>query len=143
MNTSSLIGLVAAGLLMWNAAFAEDHVVSTKLMSFEPLVVQIKPGDQVVWRNMTGHMVKSLLIPDGAEGWQSNLGEDFTHKFDKPGAYLYNCVPHASLGMVGVVLVGDGMPGNYKDLEAKSATGSEHRAFVKLKQYLTEKGILK
>ena len=141
MKMSSLFGLIAAGLLVSNTALAEDHMVMTKLTSFDPLVIQIKPGDQVVWRGMTGHMTHSLLVPDGAEGWASNLGEDFVHKFDKPGAYLYDCTPHSSMGMVGVVLVGDGMPANYKDLEAKAKSGPEHRAFVKMKQYLKAKGI--
>jgi len=28
--------------------------------------------------------------------------------FDTPGVYLYQCSPHKSMGMIGIVVVGDG-----------------------------------
>jgi hypothetical protein len=48
------------------------------------------------------------------------LNEDFHVTLDKPGAYVYECVPHASMGMVGVILVGDGKPANLDAINASS-----------------------
>ena len=28
--------------------------------------------------------------------------------FDTPGVYVYQCSPHKSMGMIGIVVVGDG-----------------------------------
>ena len=45
-------------------------------------------------------------------------GEEFTYTFNVPGVYLYQCTPHKSMGMIGLVVV-DGNTIN-KDLIAKA-----------------------
>ncbi|MGH8538795.1 MAG: plastocyanin/azurin family copper-binding protein, partial [Gammaproteobacteria bacterium] len=82
------------------ADLVEVKAAATK---FEPAVVFVKAGDTVKWSNMAAHDTVSLarMIPDGAQAWQSKMGEDFSVTLDAPGAYIYKCSPHVSLGMVG------------------------------------------
>jgi pseudoazurin len=82
------------------------------------MVLFINPGDTVTWTNMAGHDTTSLdgMIPEGAEKWQSKMGEVFSVTFDKEGAYVYKCTPHVSLGMLGAIIVGDGDPENLEQI---------------------------
>jgi len=88
---------------------------------FDPAFVRIKPGEKVRWVNESGvHATASYSldnqkgrgIPEGAGGWNSGLltdvGATFEVTFTQEGTYAYFCLPHESLGMVGVVVVGDG-----------------------------------
>ena len=48
------------------------------------------------------------VLPSGAQAWDSgNIagGASFTHTFDTPGQYVYFCIPHEMLGMVGRITV--------------------------------------
>lgn len=117
----------------------EIHEVKAAVTRFVPMVLFIKPGDSVHWVNMAGHNSKSIdgLIPAQAESWESTLGEDYTHRFTLPGAYIYKCVPHASLGMEGIIVVGAGRPGNLDSiLQSPRNKGMTGRAIRKLKQAL-------
>ncbi len=138
-----LVGLMSLGaLLSVSAAGAAEVVVNATVRSFDPDIVQIQPGDKVVWRNMNSHSTTSIagMIPDGATAWNSKLGEDFAITLDKPGAYVYTCTPHASFGMGGVIIVGSGKPANLDAL--KAATDNNGKRWVKkLERYLDEKGI--
>lgn len=110
----SLVGTVAAAALVSSPVFAEDAIVKAAVTRWSPKILFIQPGDSVTWTNMAGHDVASIegLIPEGAKPWTAKMGEPYTHKFTVPGAYVYKCIPHASLGMEGVVVVGDGTPAN-------------------------------
>ena len=48
------------------------------------------------------------MLPEGAQSWNGGLNEELVVKFDKEGVYGYKCTPHYILGMVGLVVVGDG-----------------------------------
>lgn len=135
-------GILSLGLLVSASVFAEDHTVSAGVRDYNPLVIKVKPGDRVVWRNMTSHSTKSIdgMIPDGATPWESRLGEDgFNVTFDKPGAYVYLCPPHASFGMVGVIVVGDGVPANMDKLKVATDPMGK-RAVKKLEAWMKEQG---
>ncbi len=96
------------------AAKPETHVIKAAVTRFVPMVIFIKPGDTVTWENMAGHDTTSLpgMIPEGAEPWHSKLGKPFSITLEKEGAYIYKCTPHASLGMMGAIIVGNGEPEN-------------------------------
>lgn len=82
---------------------------------WDPMVLFVRPGDQIVFRQMIGHDTESIdeLIPAGAEGWRSQLGEEgFSITLDVPGAYVYKCNPHVSMGMLGAIVVGEVPPAN-------------------------------
>ena len=47
----------------------------------------------------------------GPDGWElpkkSKNNKEVAITFDTPGMYLYQCTPHASMGMIALVIVGD------------------------------------
>ena len=114
-----VVGGLALSMLAGNALgdVVEVTAVATK---FVPSIVTIKPGDTVKWTNMAGHDTVSIegMIPDGAQGWKSQMGEDYTVTLETPGAYVYKCSPHVSLGMTGTVVVGEGIPENFDKIKA-------------------------
>jgi len=91
-------------------------------MVFEPAVLKVNVGDTVKFEaTEPGHNSASIpgLLPSDAKAWQGGLNQDVTVKFDKEGVYGYKCTPHYILGMVGLVVVGDGSS-NF-DLVSKKA----------------------
>jgi halocyanin-like protein len=85
-------------------------------LAFAPAGIWVDPGTTVIWE-WTGeggdHNVESV---DGPASFQSEtVGESgftFEHTFgeDETGITNYQCSPHASLGMLGAVAVGGGVP---------------------------------
>ncbi|MBY3129772.1 pseudoazurin, partial [Rhizobium laguerreae] len=68
------------------------------------------PGDTVTFvPTDKSHNVETYkgLIPDGAAQFKSKPNEEFQTKFDVPGAYVVKCTPHAGMGMVALIQVGD------------------------------------
>ena len=96
------------------------HVINAEARIFNPDVIYVKPGDNVRFVNMTSHDAVSInqvplpdgqvyegMLPEGAEGWKSKMGNDFTLQMDIEGVYPYVCIPHIGFGMVGVIVVGE------------------------------------
>jgi plastocyanin len=96
------------------------EVTRTDDLRFVPDTVRIQVGDTVVWTNTTPlvHTVtahpervrdpEQIRLPEGAEPFDSgNMFEEavFRHVFTVPGVYVYVCVPHDMVGMVGTVVV--------------------------------------
>jgi len=134
---SGLIGLLLATS---TGSVADEVVIQAGAREFLPLVVRAKPGDTIVWKAMNSHNTKSMDIPEGAIPWESKLNEDFHTTVDKEGAYSYVCVPHASFGMIGVIVVGDGKPANL-DAMSKNTDAMGKRAYKKLVAWLKDQGI--
>ena len=88
---------------------AEEHSVNAEARIFNPDILYVKPGDSISFVNMPSHDSKSVdgFIPEGAEPWESGIGNNLTVKLDKEGTYLYVCVPHLGFGMVGIIVVGE------------------------------------
>ena len=60
---------------------------------FEPKTVTIKAGSEVIWDNKEG--THTVTADDGS--WTSaalTAEKTYSHKFDKPGKYLYYCSFH-------------------------------------------------
>ena len=97
-----------------NAAEHEIKMLSSKngqMMVFEPPVLKIQAGDTVKWINANpGHNTVSIdeMTPAGGSSWNGKMNEEVVVKFDVEGTYGYKCTPHYILGMVGLVVVGDG-----------------------------------
>ena len=70
---------------------------------FRPALLTVPAGTKVVWVNKGGkaHTVVSndKLFDSGLV----NVGGEFSHTFDAPGAYSYHCAPHAK--MIGQIVV--------------------------------------
>ena len=112
--------LATLGLLMAMAtsAFAEDATVEMwnkdpdnkkRKMVFSEEIVVVEPGESVTWlATDKGHNVQLIDGPNGVElEKKSKISKDVTITFDAPGVYVYVCTPHASMGMMGIVVVGD------------------------------------
>ncbi len=115
-NNLWVAALALAGTAMAStAAQAKDVQVkmlnkgSTGMMVFEPAYVAVKPGDTVTFVPVDkGHNAQSLpgMIPAGAAPFAGKINEAVTVKFSKSGLYGYKCLPHAGMGMIGLVQVG-------------------------------------
>ncbi len=101
--------MLAAGLQM--AANAQtSHVVDVTSNVFTPDAISIHVGDTVVWTNSEGrHNVNGLKskFPSNPESFGNDVGSGwvYSYVFTMPGLYDYQCDPHVSLGMVGIVSV--------------------------------------
>jgi pseudoazurin len=120
-------GVSSLALAASMAASAGEVAIVAGPRNFDPVdpdlnisLVKAQPGDTISWKNMSTHNTKSIEVPEGAQQWEGKLNEDFHVTLDKPGAYVYECVPHASMGMVGVILVGDGKPANLDAINASA-----------------------
>ena len=113
------------------ATGGETHVVNAQGLQFAPMVTVIQPGDTVSWENMPTHDTQSIegLIPDGAETWHSQLGENFQHTFTVEGIYIYKCTPHFGTGMGGAIIVGK--PTNIEAIKAADVKGAASRLVKK------------
>ncbi|MFC7194636.1 plastocyanin/azurin family copper-binding protein [Halosimplex aquaticum] len=89
---------------------------------FTPVGLYVEPGETITWVNESGDHSSTAYaesldaasvtrIPEGAEAWNSGIlsesGASFEHTFQETGTYDYFCIPHAALGMVGRLVVGE------------------------------------
>lgn len=118
-----------------SSAVAEEHIISAGATNFSPLHVFIKHGDTVKWTNMTIHDTQSMdgLIPEGADHWLSNIGQELAITLETEGVYIYKCNPHFANGMVGAIIVGEA--NNMEQLDS-NAKGREKGVIFKLKKKL-------
>lgn len=125
-------------LLVSFSATAEDHEIVAGATNFNPMHLFVQPGDTIQWRNMTIHDTQSMdgLIPEGAEAWKSNIGQEYAVTLDVEGVYIYKCNPHYPNGMVGAIIVGEA--NNMDQLDA-NAKGREKGVIFKLKKKLAAK----
>ena len=113
-------------LILILACFMGGMVLSAKAEEKEPLiiemlnkrgkekmlygqdVVRVDVGQTITWTpDSKGHNVQFVSVPEGVEKVKSKLSKEFSYTFEQEGVYLYVCTPHASMGMIGVVVVGE------------------------------------
>ena len=77
------------------AVFAPAAIVRIQNLKFVPPVVQIRVGQQVVWRNVDTviHTVSSDTFGSG----RILRGGEFAATFPRPGTYPYSCQIHPSM----------------------------------------------
>ena len=105
-------------------------------MVYSEDVARIDVGDTITWLPKSkGHNVHFIA---GPEGWElpkkSKNNKEVAITFDTPGMYLYQCTPHASMGMIALVIVGDDI--SNKDAIAKAKVRGKSKK--KLKALLGE-----
>lgn len=74
---------------------------------FGPAAIRVDSGTTVVWE-WTGKGSTHNVSHDGGDFESETTAEEgftFEQSFDEPGTYLYECTPHASIGMKGAVVV--------------------------------------
>jgi len=121
-----LIAAAAALIASTAPSMAADHQIqllnkgADGVMVFEPGFVKIAPGDTVTFvPTDKSHNVETYkgLIPEGATEFKSKPNEQYQAKFDVPGAYVVKCTPHAGMGMVALIEVGD-KPANLEAIKS-------------------------
>ena len=109
--TASIIALFAA------TAYAEDMTIEMlnkrddgAKMVYSQDIARIGVGDTITWvPSKKGHNVEFIAGPDGWKApKKSKLSKEVSITFDTPGVYLYQCTPHKTMGMIAIVVVGDG-----------------------------------
>lgn len=79
-------------------------------MDFVPAFLKIEKGDTVIFEpTQKGHnsATRKGMMPEGAKKWNGRINKSIEVTFDTDGTYGYFCIPHYSVGMVGLILVGD------------------------------------
>ena len=113
-------------LIFMLVCFMGGMVLSAKAEEKEPLIIEmlnkrgkekmlygqdvakIDVGQTITWTpDSKGHNVQFVSVPEGVEKVKSKLSKEFSYTFEQEGVYLYVCTPHASMGMIGMVIVGE------------------------------------
>lgn len=114
---------VAAGPVTHEVQMYTKHPEDSKIRNaFFPDLLQVNPGDTVkLIAADKGHNSVSdkNMLPEGAEEWKSKINKEFEITLTAKGTYGYFCLPHRSLGMVGLILVGDASANYEATKEAK------------------------
>ena len=141
-NSITATGLIVTLFAMGSASAAEHQVRMLNkgpdhAMQFDPELLKISPGDTVHFvATDKGHSVESIegMMPDGAELFTGNMGQDLSIKLSTEGVYGFECRPHGSMGMVGLIVVGH--PTNEEAAKGASVPGLAKRTFARLFQAL-------
>ena len=109
--------IAAIATLIATSAYAEDLTLEMlnkrddgAKMVYSQDIARIDVGDTITWvPTAKGHNVEFIAGPDGWKApKKSKLNKEVAITFDTPGIYVYQCTPHKSMGMIGIVVVGDG-----------------------------------
>ena len=101
-------------------------------MVYSIKIARVDIGDTIIWKSVDkGHNVEFVEMPDGVEKFKSKLSKDAEYKFDIPGIYLYVCTPHKSMGMIGLVVVGDDVS-NLDKIKKAKMKGKSKKIFKEL-----------
>ena len=130
-----LLSTMAIMALLSIPAFAEDITIDMlnkrddgAKMAYSEDITRIDVGDTITWvPTSKGHNVHFIA---GPEGWdlpkKSKNNKEVAITFDTPGVYLYQCTPHATMGMIAMVIVGDDTS-NLDDIKAIKMRGKSKK----------------
>ncbi|WP_240705079.1 plastocyanin/azurin family copper-binding protein [Pacificoceanicola onchidii] len=103
---------------------------------FMPHLAVVEQGDTINFvATDRGHNSASGKgqIPEGAEAWNGKVSKDISVTIDVPGFYGYVCTPHASIGMVGLVICkGEGMMDNMDAVRNAKQKGKSRKIWEKI-----------
>ena len=138
-----LLSTVAIMASLSAPAFAEDITIEMlnkrddgAKMVYSQDIARIAVGDTITWLPKSkGHNVHFIAGPDG---WKlpakSKNNKEVAITFDAPGIYLYQCTPHATMGMIAMIVVGD----DKSNLDAISSMKLRGKSKKKFKALLSE-----
>jgi len=105
-------------------------------MVYIPRIVLAQPGDTVKFVAVDpGHNSEGIpdMLPEGVEPWESKVGEGIEVTVETPGFYGYKCTPHATVGMVGLIIVqGEGMMDNRDAAEGVRQRGRARQVWEEI-----------
>ena len=145
-------------LVFMLVCFMGGMVLSAKAEEKEPLIIEmlnkrgkekmlysqdvarVEVGQTVTWTpNSKGHNVQFVSVPEGVEKVKSKLSKEFSYTFEQEGVYLYVCTPHASMGMIGLVMVGNTPTDiNLDEVKEHKFRGKSKKKFKKILKSLEE-----
>ncbi|MCH2165354.1 MAG: pseudoazurin [Marinovum sp.] len=128
---------LAGGHATAEVQMLNKHPDNSKLRQvFYPRITVIEAGDAVKWvATDRGHNSASSkdMIVDGSEAWKGKINDEIEVKFDTPGFYGYQCTPHVSSGMVGLVIVkGEGMMDNLEAIKGVRQRGKAKKTWEEI-----------
>ena len=90
---------------MWN----KDPDDKKRRMVFSEEILVVEPGDLIQFvATDKGHNVEFIDGPDGVDlPKKSKISADVSITLTEPGIYVYVCTPHATMGMIGIIVVGE------------------------------------
>lgn len=136
----------SAGTTIKVAMLTQDPDDPDVMQIFDPRLVRASVGDTITFvPTDPGHQSSSIegMIPDGAQGWEGEIGEKVSYVFKEPGIYGFQCVPHYGAGMVGLVIIeGEGMTDNLESAKAVAHPGLAGRAFIEIFAEARARGLL-
>lgn len=111
-NTDPFMRTLAASLLLLPAFTVQSQVINQSNFSFNPNLLTVQAGTEITVNIGAPHTFTQV----SEDTWNANgntpLGGGFnfnagTHQLtlNTPGTYYYVCVPHASMGMKGRIVV--------------------------------------
>ena len=143
-------------LIFMLVCFMGGMVLSAKAEEKEPLIIEmlnkrgkekmlygqdvarIDVGQTITWTpDSKGHNVQFVSVPEGVEKVKSKLSQEFSYTFEQEGVYLYVCTPHATMGMIGVVIVGDSDV-NLAEVKKYKFRGKSKKKFKKILKSLED-----
>jgi pseudoazurin len=139
-----LLSTVAIMASLSLPAFADDMTIEMlnkrddgAKMVYSEDIAHIDVGDTITWvPTSKGHNVEFIAAPDG---WdipkKSKNNKEVAITFDVPGVYVYQCTPHKAMGMIGLVVVGEGGEVPLNDVSKTKVMGKSKK---KLKALLSE-----
>ncbi|MCY1668139.1 pseudoazurin [Rhizobium sp. SL86] len=100
-------------------------------MVFEPASLRVAVGDTVRFLPVDkGHDAAAVkeLIPEGTEEFKGKMNQELVVTITKEGAYVIKCSPHWGMGMVALIVAGEGAPANLEAIKtAKMAKKTRER----------------
>jgi pseudoazurin len=141
-NLIALVVAVFSVVFVSSMAYSADmsidmlNKLGKEKMVYSVDVAEIDVGDTITWLPASkGHNVHFIAGPDGWElPKKSKNNKEVAITFDTPGVYLYQCTPHASMGMIALVVVG----GDTSNLDAITKAKVRGKSKKKLKKLLGE-----
>jgi pseudoazurin len=102
-------------------------------MAYSQDIINIDINDTVKWTPTSkGHNVEFIAVPGSMDiPNKSKASEEYSYTFDQPGVYLYQCTPHKSMGMIGLVIVGKDTA-NINEISASKVVGMSKKKLAKL-----------
>jgi pseudoazurin len=120
MRRTLACATAAVALLAAAPALAETHTVQMLTQGpdggryvYSPAFLQVEPGDTIKFVNGDpGHNAATIegAVPAGGATFNGRINEEIEVTLTEAGLYAYKCTPHYTLGMVGLILVGDEAP---------------------------------
>ena len=139
--------VIMMSTMLLSAAHSEEVVEPTLViemlnkrdkekMLYSDELVRVEVGDTISWvPTSKGHNVQFVSVPEGVEKVKSKLSKEFSYTFETEGVYLYLCTPHAGMGMIGLVLVGDSLE-NLDSVKKTKLVGKSKKKLKKLVENL-------